>query len=683
MPPEKPALNESQAKRLRIACEHMDQLLAGIEHILGEGELEPAFPRYIPDITPGQRKTIEDYVARIRARLIMVLDGQGIPRRQGMVRASLAISTTLISMDISAEEMKPRYMKGYGNVSDDTAAELNGIAGELESLIMQLHLFMKQGAGQDPRTRMKRLEESGNDLSLLAVIEHIVTDRGLVEFRGAIGAILDRAEDKSFEIAVFGRVSSGKSSLLNAILGTGVLPVGVTPVTAVPVRISGGEEPSITVSFAVSPPKNYAIERLNDFATEQENPGNRKNVSRIMVRLPSPQLSEGLAFVDTPGLGSLATSGTSETLAYLPKCDLGVVLIDAGSTLTDGDLQIILALQEAAVPVNVLLSKTDLLTPEDCRKIVDYVKKHIFSECNLDLPVYPVSSRPSHIHLSTKWFEDEIKPLYSRLQELRSASLTRKIGILRESVIATLQFRIRKSGHAPLLPDDAVRLIEGRLRKARGFIDETRVRCERIIESMVNDYQTIISDSAGEAAKVLSGEGGNMTDPGNILRETMVFSVRQRVCGMVHLLELLSEQIQNDLESCADEMHSADSPAPDEFQIFFRGIPVFDPGVIRFTSSRPRMAPLFGEIYAYNHRVLHIQETLTRQVRQPYSSYTRVLEDWLRSETRSFSERFETYAGRYRAQAEQFLDVQQLSLDEIDAIQEDLNVLGVASSLHT
>ncbi len=669
-------LNENQAKKLRITCEHIDQLLSGIEHILGEGESEPAFPRYTPDLTPEQRKTIEDFIARIRARLIMVLEGQGIPRRQGMTRASLAISTTLISMDISAEEVKPRHMKGYGDVSDSTAAELNGIAGELQALFVQFHLFMKQEAGQDPRARMKRLEESGSDLSLLSTIERIVADRGLVEFRGAISAILDRAEDKSFEIAVFGRVSSGKSSLLNAILGTDVLPVGVTPVTAVPVRITGGEKPSITISFAGSPARSFGIEKLGEYATEQENPGNLKKVSRITVQLPSSRLAEGISFVDTPGLGSLATSGASETLAYLPKCDLGVVLIDAGSTLTDGDLQTILALQTAAIPVNVLLSKADLLAPEDCRKIVDYVKEHISSECHLDLPVYPVSSRPSHVHLSTKWFEEEILPLYSRLQELRTSSLTRKIGVLRESVVATLQFRIRKSSKAPFLPDEATRSIEENLRQARGLIDETRVRCERTIESMTQERQQIFSDSAAEAAQILSGERGSVTEPGEVLRMTVASHVRQRASEIANLLELLAGTIQGDMETCADRMGTSDRPAPDELRDFFRGMPVFDPGAIRFSHSRPAMAALLGEQYARDHLAARIRETLGRNVKHTYASYTRLLEDWVRSETRLFAERFESYAGRYRAKAELSISGGELPADEIHAIEKDLEMLG-------
>ena len=43
----------------------------------------------------------------------------------------------------------------------------------------------------------------------------IVNIHGFVEFRPTLTMIVDRLEAKSFEIAVFGRVSSGKSLLLN------------------------------------------------------------------------------------------------------------------------------------------------------------------------------------------------------------------------------------------------------------------------------------------------------------------------------------------------------------------------------------------------------------------------------------------------------------------------------------
>ena len=68
---------------------------------------------------------------------------------------------------------------------------------------------------------------------MLKALEQVINARGFVEFRPTLSMILDRLETKSFEIALFGRVSSGKSSLLNHMIQSDILPVGVNPITAV------------------------------------------------------------------------------------------------------------------------------------------------------------------------------------------------------------------------------------------------------------------------------------------------------------------------------------------------------------------------------------------------------------------------------------------------------------------
>ena len=84
-----------------------------------------------------------------------------------------------------------------------------------------------------------------------------------------------------------------------------------------------------------------------------------------MVQVPSPRLKQGIVLVDTPGLGSLARRGGAETLAYLPSCDLALLLIDAGTTLNEEDIGTLRLLNEAAIPAIVLLSKADLLAEGD------------------------------------------------------------------------------------------------------------------------------------------------------------------------------------------------------------------------------------------------------------------------------------------------------------------------------
>jgi GTP-binding protein EngB required for normal cell division len=504
----------------------------------------------------------------------------------------------------------------------------------------------------------------------------VVGDRGLVEFRSTIASILDRAEDKTFEITVFGRVSSGKSSLLNAILETDVLPVGVTPITAVPTRITYGVKPSIRVSFAEAPSRTMEVTRLPEFATEQQNPGNTKRVTRIIVTLPAADLQDGVSFVDTPGLGSLATSGAAETLAYLPKCDLGVVLIDAGSTLTTEDLQTLLTLQQAAVPANVLLSKADLLGSDDREKIIEYVRQHIRSECNLELHVHPVSVLPSHKNLLTRWFEEQIHPLYGRSQELRLSSIQRKIGALRESVISALEIRLERSKKPTIDTADQVRAVEARLRRATGLIEETRSAWEKEIEGFPNDLSEAFYAMAAGLIQAWSERPAEVILTNKIIDASILEFAQRRVKKLQDSLEALALQLRDDLKTSAADLSVADMPSDDEFQSVIRGTPVFDPGANSARVFRPQIALIFGKQYAERRLARRLFNQLGEPVYKTLSIYSGVLKEWLRLLTSQLERRFETYAERYRAQAERSLGGAGLTPDEVHAIQENLRVLG-------
>ncbi|HEV2297642.1 MAG TPA: dynamin family protein [Candidatus Acidoferrales bacterium] len=674
------SLNEFQARRLRVTCQYIDKLLGEVEEILNIAASKAAFPRYSGDVAPTQRRTIEDYISRIRAQLVRVLDGQGILREKPSIPASRAIHVALGTIDIAVEELKPQYMRGYGDLPEDAATELNGIVGELRGLVSRLDRYLAEGVEQDLKLRLMRLEQKNNDLELLSKIEEIVAHRGLVEFRTTIGSILDRAEDKTFEIAVFGRVSSGKSSLLNAILETDALPVGVTPITAVPTRIAYGEKPSMRVSFAEAPAKTMEVARLAEFATEQQNPGNAKRVTRISVALPASRLRDGVTFVDTPGLGSLATSGAAETLAYLPKCDLGVVLIDAGSTLTTEDLQTILTLQEATIPANVLLSKADLLAPGDREKIIEYVKQHIASDCNLELHVRPISVFPSHKELLSRWFEEQIVPLYDHSQELRASSLRRKIGALRESVISALRVQVQRNGTSTCTTQDEIRAAEARLRQATGLIEDTGAAWERELER--NGFDAF--DGFLAASSSLMGEWGRNlgaeVSTENIIRNSVLNAIQQRVKKLHGSLEALAVQLRDDLKKSAGGLGIADIPGEDEFQSLVRGTPIFDPGSLSASVVRPRFSGLLGRRFAEKRLATRLHKELGEALNKTLGTYSDVLREWTRLVTNQLLRRFETYAEGYRAQAERSLGGKDLAPDEANGLREDIRLLEFPES---
>ncbi len=679
-------LNPYQANRLRITCRYIDKLLGDIEGILNSTASKAAFPRYSADILPAQRRTIEDYIARVRAQLVRILDGQGIAREKPSIPASRAVHVMLLNIDIAAEELGPQYMRGYGEVPESVATELNGIIGELSGLVHRFDRYLSEGVGEDLKARLDRLDHAGHDLELLKGIEQTVRDRGLVEFRPSIAAILDRAEDRSFEIAVFGRVSSGKSSLLNAILDTDALPVGVTPITAVPTRIVHAQLPSLTVWFSEAPRKTLEIGHLSEFATEQQNPGNAKHVVRLVLALPSPRLQGGVAFVDTPGLGSLATSGAMETFAYLPKCDLGVVLIDAGSTLTADDLQTIMALQQAAIPVNVLLSKADLLGPEDRDRILRYVREHIASECKLDLPVHPVSVLPSCTAMLNEWFQTQIIPLYARSQELHGASLRRKIGALRDSVAASLEARLRRRDQPSANLTGRAQAAEGLLRKTTGTIEEMRAVCARYAEGATGTVPAAIEEAARRFLHAQSHGSYGVVVPGQLARDSLTQFVQIQVLKLQKDIAALAGQLDADLRQSAANLGIPDAPGEDEFKPLVRGSPAFESPNFPVHLSLPTFSRLLRQRSAERSVARQISRQVPPAFYAALEAYWQLVKAWSDSVIGQLKHKFETYAETYRAQAEQALGGRELTTDEVKGIEESLARIkrgaGTANELH-
>lgn len=668
------SLNSNHARRLSVTCRHIDKLLGDMESALRVSDSKKAFPEYLLDITPAQRRVIEDHIARIRAQLIRVLDGQGIERPGASIPVSRSLHTVLTFVAIAAEELQPKYMRGYGEIPPAAAIELNGIAAELLSLSNQLDQYITRGAGENLQDRLLRLEQAGDEVALLRRLEAIITDQGLVEFRSTLSMILDRLEDKSFEIAIFGRVSSGKSSLLNATLGTDVLPVGVVPITAVPTRIVYGETAAVNVWCANRAPEQFEISRLAEFVAEQGNPGNEKHVTRVVLQMSAPRLRDGIAFVDTPGLGSLATRGAAETLAYLPRCDLGVVLIDAGSTLTPDDLRTVQTLYEAGIPANVLLSKADLLSAEDRGQVIEYVKDHIRSELNLEIQVHPVSAVPSARDLLNDWFENDIGPLYNRRQELKARSIRRKVGALQQSVEAALKVRLRPKRENPEIDEEQIRSVEARLRQASGKLQEANSNLRRI-GSEIADLGSPALWKAAAALVESWKRGGQEIDAQRVVLDTVNATVQEKSAQLRDILAALGSEVHQSLRSAAEVLKQADMPGDGEFSSFLREMPVLDFGTVTLIVNRPRMAFLLGQGFAKKWTARKLARSVGPHIVRALHAYRQLVEAWGDRIISQIRRRFDAYANGYRAQLERLAGPHELSSEQEQAIRKSLGAL--------
>jgi GTP-binding protein EngB required for normal cell division len=669
------SLNSNHERRLSVTCRHIDKLLAEMESALNVSASKLAFPQYAADLGSAQRRVIEDYIGRIRAQLIRVLDGQGMERPTADIPVSRSLHSYLTFVDIATEELKPEYMRGYGEVPPAAAVELNGIAGELQGLVRQLDQYLMRGSRENLQERLQRLEQTGDEIPVLRKLESVISEHGLVEFRSTLSMILDRLEDNSFEIAIFGRVSSGKSSLLNAMLGIDVLPVGVTPITAVPTRLLYGETPVVHVWFANRTPEQFDIAHLPEFVAEQLNRGNEKHVTRIVVQLPSPRLREGIAFVDTPGLGSLATRGAAETLAYLPRCDLGVVLIDAGSTLTPDDLQTIQILYDAAIPAMVLLSKADLLTLEDRSQVIGYVKDHIKEELNLDLAVRAVSVMAGSKDLVAQWFEEDIAPLYSQRQELKLRSIRRKLGALRQSVEMALRTRLRRKDQISPKKVEQLRVVEAELRQASGRLEEMKKIARGVANDLEYSSTRTLRFAAATVVESWSKQGaGDEAVPG-IVRNAVTWTVQEQTESLRRRMEAMAHKLHETLRATAKVLEVEDVPGEQEFAGVVREMPAFDSGELNIHLTRPFLFSLLGGNLSRSIVTKRLAGTIGGQLAKSLSAYHALLYDWSDRTLGQIQRRFDAYANGYRAQVERLVGDHVSPAEEEGTIRRDLEGL--------
>lgn len=183
------------------------------------------------------------------------------------------------------------------------------------------------------------------------------------ELEADMYCLQQRINDDCVNIAVVGEFSSGKSSVINAMLGIDLLVMDDLPdTTLVPSIISYSEKPFLEVIYSQgdnSGKTEMTIERIRDYIAEysfRESLMKEKNyddayinemtnlraaiakkaskIKQFNIGIPSMFLKQGFRIIDTPGLNSLNSDCTRVTNNVLATADAAIIV----GMATDGGL---------------------------------------------------------------------------------------------------------------------------------------------------------------------------------------------------------------------------------------------------------------------------------------------------------------------------------------------------------
>jgi len=216
-------------------------------------------------------------------------------------------------------------------------------------------------------------------------------DRGdLVE---RLATAKERISDPQVRVVIAGQLKQGKSQLLNSLLNVPVARVGDDETTTMATVVSYGEEATARLIVARgegAEPEAVEIPMAdvrNDLRRAPQAGG--REVLRVEVTAPSPLLKNGLAFVDTPGVGGHGQPHLSATLGLLPDADAVLMVSDTSQEFTEPEMTFIRQAIEICPVATILATKTDLYP--HWREIVAANAAHL-KRAGVDVPVTPVSS---------------------------------------------------------------------------------------------------------------------------------------------------------------------------------------------------------------------------------------------------------------------------------------------------
>ncbi len=146
-----------------------------------------------------------------------------------------------------------------------------------------------------------------------------------------------RLAEERFTVSVLGEIKRGKSTLINALLGSEILPRAALVCTAALCIIRHGASPRAVVHYREGGQVEIPPADLKTVATKK-NPEAGK-LSHIEIEYPLPLLAEGVVLVDTPGVNDTDEVRRRLTEEFIPRSDGVVFVLNAGQPFSDSEMR--------------------------------------------------------------------------------------------------------------------------------------------------------------------------------------------------------------------------------------------------------------------------------------------------------------------------------------------------------
>jgi small GTP-binding protein len=174
-----------------------------------------------------------------------------------------------------------------------------------------------------------------------------------------------RQLDELFLLVVVGEFNSGKSAVINALLGQRLLEEGVTPTTSQIHLVRHGKAAERTVIDARQSVLTFPVDFLED-----------------------------MTIVDTPGTNAIMRDHEVITSQFVPRSDLVLFITSADRPFTESERVFLQHIRQWGKKVVFVINKIDILQgEEEISQVKDFVRENGRAVLGENPEIFPVSAR--------------------------------------------------------------------------------------------------------------------------------------------------------------------------------------------------------------------------------------------------------------------------------------------------
>ena len=345
---------------------------------------------------------------------------------------------------------------------------------------------------------------------------------------------------------LIGEFSTGKSSLVNALLGRNVLSVNITPETAVPTEICYSSDEHAVVFGSNGGTETISVDEFQkrEFSVDK--------VKKVQLYLNNAFLREisSVKLVDMPGFNSGIELHSRAIDEYLPDAEAYILLFSARSSTISSDMAGFLKeLHLHGMPVFLLISKSRAVTEDELRICVERIRADAAKYLGLaDVPV-GVTNAKGHEQIIEP-LQDDLRRIEADSQNIFRNDAKSRLQQHGSDLALYLETAIKR---ADLTPDELSGKIEEAKRKIeslKGKLHDAGSSFSSEVDECIAVARSRLQSALGNAAPSLADMLANHIDIRDrvsmLVRETVMSSIkndfaprvkkyRERIAGLINV----------------------------------------------------------------------------------------------------------------------------------------------------